>query len=132
MIGFDTNVLLRALLDDDARQSLLARQHLSALTPARPGFIAVGVQLELYWVFERHYRMNREEIAGIFEALMEISSLEFESFEALVRALHLYRTTGADLSDALIAESNRMLGCVFTVTFDKQAAQAIPSMDLIK
>ena len=131
MIGFDTNVLLRALLEDDAEYSFLAQRHLSALTPERPGFVATGVQLELYWVFERRYRMSRDEIAATFEALIKVSSLVFENLEALVRALQIYRATNADLSDALIAECNRVRGCERTVTFDRRAARTVPEMDLI-
>ena len=131
MIGFDTNVLLRALLDDDAEQSPLARRRLSMLTSERPGFVATGVQLELYWVFERRYRLSREEIADTFDALLEVSSLAFENLEALVRALHLYRTSNADLSDALIVECNRARGCENTLTFDKRAARSIPAMELL-
>jgi predicted nucleic-acid-binding protein len=128
VIGFDTNVLLRALLEDDAEQSQMAQRRLLELTPERPGFVATGVQLELYWVFERRYRMSREDIA----ALLEVSSLVFENLEALVRALHLFRTANADLSDALIAECNREQGCERTMTFDKKAAKHVPGMDLLK
>ena len=131
MIGFDINVLLRALLEDDAEQSQMAQRRLLELTPERPGFVATGVQLELYWVFERRYRMSREDIAATFDALLEVSSLVFENLEALVRALHLFRTANADLSDALIAECNREQGCERTMTFDKKAAKHVPEMDLL-
>lgn len=131
MIGFDTNVLLRALLEDDEDQSPVAQRSLSALTESRQGFISVGVQLELYWVFDRRYRMSRDEIASTFDALLEVSSLVFENMEALVRALHLYRTEVVDFSDAIIAECNATAGCEATLTFDRKAAQSVPGMDLL-
>lgn len=131
MIGFDTNVLLRALFEDDKVQSKIAQQHLSALSPELPGFVSTGVQLELYWVFERRYRMGRADIVAAFATLIEVSTLVFEDLESLARALHLYRVNGADLSDALIAERNRKQGCEQTLTFDKIAARSIPDKVLL-
>lgn len=39
MIGFDTNVLVRFLMQDDPDQAVLATAALARLSPAEPGFV---------------------------------------------------------------------------------------------
>lgn len=131
MIGFDSNVILRALLADDPVQSALARRKLSDLSAEERGFISIGVIFELYWVFNRLYRMPRTVIVRTFRSLMEVAWLTFEDIEALARALHVYETKAVDFSDALIAEQNFSRGCRATVTFDKAAAKSVPGMELL-
>ena len=41
MIGLDTNVLVRYIMQDDPRQAAKASKLVESLTPARPGFITL-------------------------------------------------------------------------------------------
>lgn len=131
MIGFDTNVLLRAMLDDDPIQSKLARAHLSSLGVRTSGFVSTGVLLEVFRVLDRRYRLPRSEIAETFRRLSEVGYLEFEQFDAFVVALDLYEKGHADFSDAVIAEIGLTAGCGLTLTFDQVAAKAIRGMELL-
>jgi len=131
MIGLDTNIVLRAILNDDAVQSPLAQTCLKGLDEQQRGYISLGVILELYWVFDRRYRLSRQEISETFGNLLKVRWLEFESFDVLVRALDRHKSNNIDLSDALIAGHNQSKGCTVTVTFDKSAAKASPFMSLL-
>ena len=51
MIALDTNVLVRYLVADDARQAKAARLLLEGLTTEHPGFICREVIVELVWVY---------------------------------------------------------------------------------
>ncbi len=131
MIGLDTNIILRAVLNDDATQSTLAQSFMKGLDEQQKGYISLAVSLELYWVLERRYKLSRQKIGETFGNLLKVRWLEFESFDALVRALDRYKSNNIDLSDALIAEHNLSKGCRRTVTFDEKAARHIPSMELL-
>jgi len=131
MIGLDTNIVLRAILNDDSVQSPLAQSCLQNLDEQSRGYISLGVILEIYWVFDRRYKLTRQEIGETFGSLLKVRWLEFESFDALVRALDRYKNTNIDLSDALIGEHNVSKGCSVTLTFDKSAAKASSSMELL-
>lgn len=131
MIGFDTNVLLRAMLDDDPVQSPVARTFLSSLRSRGGGFVCSGVLLELYWVLERRYRLPKSVISSTMRQLSEIEDIEFEQLDAFAVALHKYESGSGDFSDILIAETARVQGCSVTYTFDRHAAKAVPGMELL-
>lgn len=131
MIGFDTNVILRALLGDDPVQSPVAQKSLAGLNSAGRGYVSAGVLLELYWVLNRHYKMPRAVIGRTIQRLLEVQWLTFEDFGSLALALKTYETRNVDFSDAFIAERNTERGCVTTVTFDSDAAKRVPGMELL-
>ncbi len=131
MIGLDSNIILRAVLNDDAVQSPRARSCLKRLDMEQRGFIATGVLLEIYWVFDRRYKLSRNIISHTFNQLLQVEWLEFENFDVVVRALDRYKAQGTDLSDALISEHNRSKGCSKTLTFDQLAARKVPGMVLL-
>lgn len=63
MTGLDTNVLVRYIVQDDAKQARLATRHLeSQCTPDSPGRINVIVLCELAWVLARGYGYDRQVV----------------------------------------------------------------------
>jgi predicted nucleic-acid-binding protein len=53
MLALDTNVLIRYLAQDDARQSALATEWIEQrLSAAEPAFISLVTLLETVWVME--------------------------------------------------------------------------------
>lgn len=131
MIGLDTNVLLRAALNDDPAQSAVARGLLLSLDHERPGLVSIPVLMEFFWVLRSHYKLPRTRLAGMMRKLLETEHLRFEALEAAGKALAAYEENVADFSDVIIAMRNRELGTDRTHTFDKGAAASIPSMELL-
>ncbi|OXT02608.1 hypothetical protein B7H23_06880 [Notoacmeibacter marinus] len=132
LIGLDANILLRAMLNDDTAQSPMAKNLLSSLGPERPGYIGVSVVLEIFWVLKRRYRVPKNEIADVFDAYLTIEHIEFESFDAIKRALSQFREEAVDFPDVLLAERNRADGCEMTMTFDQNAARRVNWMELLQ
>ncbi len=123
MIGVDTNVLVRYLVNDDVQQSQLAQQFFqNHCTLNAPCYINSIVLCELVWVLESAYRYSSVQIADVLQQLMETQGLAIEHLENAWQALVQYRK-GFDFSDALIALNNQSSGCAVTVTFDKKAAR---------
>ena len=123
MIGIDTNVLVRYIVQDDASQARSATHFVErTLSVAAPGFVNNIALCELVWVLEAGYGYAREQIAETLQRLFEIDRLRLESPELNWRVLDAYRT-GIDFSAALIALINAASGCDHTISFDRRAAR---------
>lgn len=126
MIGTDTNVLLRAIMSDDARQSEQARAFLSARTRDSPAVVNSVVLAELVWSLRRSFELPRPEIASILRDMASSDAFHFIDRTAVVRALSSYESGLGQFTDRLIAEINETHGCPTTVTFDKPASKRPP------
>lgn len=123
MIGIDTNVLVRFVVQDDPRQAAIASQFIeTTLGDDEPGWIASVVLCEFVWVLEAAYGYARNSIAPTLQRLFEIDRFRIEAPSLAWRALDEYRA-GADFSDALIALANEHEGCGYTATFDRAASR---------
>ena len=123
MIGIDTNVLVRYVVQDDPRQAATANHFIeTTLSDEKPGWIALIVVCEFVWVLEASYGYARDAIAKTLQCLFEVARFRLETPSLAWRALEAYRS-GADFADALIALGNERAGCDYTATFDKGAAK---------
>jgi predicted nucleic-acid-binding protein len=124
MIGIDTNLLVRHLVEDDERQARLARELFRReCSVDEPGWINRIVLCELVWVLERAYEYPRAQIADALEALAQTAEFRLEDSAAAWSALGAYRRGAADFADALLAATNRERGCENTITLDRKAAR---------
>jgi predicted nucleic-acid-binding protein len=131
LIGLDTNILLRATLDDDPVQSPVAQQLMRTLDDSRLGFVNISVLLEYFWVLDSRYKVPRPRLVTAIKDLLELEYLQFESFEVVGQALAAYDGDGADFADAVIALRNRAFGAETTFTFDEGAARKMSSMEFL-
>jgi len=131
VIGLDTNVLVRYLVQDDARQaSAAAKLIVRHCSKEQPGRVSLVVLCELVWVLSRAYRYAPQEIAGVIEKLLQTAELDIEDADIAWAALRLYRSEGAGFADAVIGLCNQQAGCRFTATFDAAAAQLASFRDV--
>jgi predicted nucleic-acid-binding protein len=122
MLGLDTNVLIRYLVQDDPRQYRQARRliHQEA-GQGRPVWISLLVLLEMEWVLRSRYALAKAEILTAFAALLDAADLAFEDEASVEEALYCWKDSAADFADSLINARNRRLGCRATATFDAKA-----------
>ena len=125
MIGLDTNVLVRYVVQDDPVQAALANQLIESLSVEQPGFIAVPVVLELVWVLQSCYSAPREQLAQVIEGLLRARELLVEHADAVALAVRQFQGGNADFADCLIAAIARQNGCERTMTFDRAAARSV-------
>lgn len=124
MIGVDSNVIVRYVAQDDARQAAAATRFLeSELTPANPGFVSLVVLAEVVWVMTSIYDADRDAVATTVEALLSAPQLRVQDAETVWTAVQTYRKVPADFSDLLIALLATRAGSDESVTFDKSAAR---------
>lgn len=122
MIGLDTNVVVRYLVQDDPEQSAVASGLIEELTETEPGYLSLVTVVEIYWVLRRAYRVTADRCAELLEGLLDARELRVDEGPIVRRAVVASRN-GLDFADALIAELGRSAGCVHTVTFDRRAAR---------
>lgn len=123
MIGLDTNVIVRYLVQDEPDQSAMASTVIDALTENDPGFLSVVTVVELHWVLRRAYKISAARCAELVEGLLDARELRVDC-ESVVRAAVTTSRGGLDFADAVIAELGRVAGCSHTVTFERRAAQS--------
>lgn len=122
MIGLDTNVLLRAVANDDPVQSPRARALLSSLSKPAAAVVNVVTLVEFAWTLRSRYRYRRSEIDRIIELLLRSPVDLVLERDAVNEALVRCRDEGLDFADALVGELNLAAGCKTTWTFDHKAS----------
>lgn len=124
MIGLDTNVLVRYIMQDDPKQSAKATKLVESLTGEEPGFVTLVSVIELVWVLSSCYDLKREQITQALEALLRAKQLVVDQADQVVRALRVFAAGSADFADCLIERISSNAGCAKTMSFDVAAAKS--------
>ena len=125
MIGVDTNVLVRYLVQDDPAQSQRAIQFFEQeVSSTMPAFVPLIVLIETCWVLQRAYRVSKTELLDLIEQLMTTSEIVIENRAVVERATRRAAKTQCGIADAIIAASAEHADCDRTVTFDRRAVRA--------
>jgi predicted nucleic-acid-binding protein len=126
MIGLDTNVLLRYLVQDDAVQSPRAAEIITRrLSEQEPGFVSLVTILEVVRVLGSLYKRSRQEIANDVEMILAADTLEVQNEQQVYDAVVALRNGTGTFEDALIGALGIWRGCSATPTFDEKAAQRL-------
>ena len=112
----DTNVLLRVIVGDDARQSHAA---LKVMEQADLVAVSLHALCELVWVLHRRYEVSRADIAVAIRQLMNTQNIALN--RPAVEAGLLVLDAGGDFADGVIAFEGQWLGGETFVSFDQQA-----------
>jgi predicted nucleic-acid-binding protein len=123
MIGLDTNVLVRYIMQDDPKQAAKATKLIESLTPAEPGFVTLVTVLELFWVLTASFDLSRVQIVEVFDALIRSKQLLVEQADQVLRALRVYGAGSADFPDCLIERTAKAAGCDKVMTLDVGASK---------
>ena len=131
MVGIDTNILVRHMVQDDVKQAKLATALIETeCSPANPAHIPLLVLCETVWVLSSAYGYAREQITMALRQIMLTESFDIEEHAIAWNALAGYENGNADFADGIITRLNRERGCTTTYTFDKKAAK-LPGCTLL-
>ena len=119
-ITADTNVLVRAITEDDARQSKAAQ---NALEKADVVAVTMPALCELVWVLSQGYKIGSAEIAAAIRGLIDSANVVV-SRPAAEAGLALLEAVG-DFADGVIAFEGSRLGAETFVSFDKKAVKLL-------
>jgi predicted nucleic-acid-binding protein len=120
-ITADTNVLVRAFLEDHPEQSRVAQ---AALGRAEIIALTIASLCEFVWVL-RTYKIEPSDIAATIRNLIDGANvvLNRPAAEAGLALLD----AGGDFADGVIAYEGRWLGADIFVSFDKKAVKLMES-----
>jgi predicted nucleic-acid-binding protein len=124
MIGLDTNVLVRYIMQDDPKQSPKATKLVESLNAETRGFVPLVSTVELAWVLGFSYGLKREQVAQAVDLLLRTKEIVVDRADVVAQALRVYKAGSADLADCLIERTAASAGCERTMTFDIGAAKA--------
>lgn len=124
MIGLDTNVLVRYVMQDDPKQSRLATKLIESLGSEAPGFVPLVAVVELVWVLSSSYRLSRVQVAETLDLLLRSKEIVVDRADLVLQAQRRFASTRADFSDCLIERIAHDQGCGSTMTFDAGAAKS--------
>lgn len=115
MRAVDTNVLVRLLARDDAKQVAAAESFVSV-----GAWVSQLVLVETMWVLDSVYQVEHAAIADAVEALLDHARLSIQDGDVVRAALVDYRAKPAlGFSDCLILQVARRAGHVPLGTFDR-------------
>ena len=123
MIGLDTDVLVRYIMQDDPKQSPKASALIESLNADNLGFITLVSIVELYWVLTTSYELTGQQVKQALEALLRTKQIIVDRADQVLRALRVFDDGKADFADCLIERTAVSAGCEQTMTFDVGAAK---------
>jgi predicted nucleic-acid-binding protein len=119
MRAVDTNVLVRLMTRDDARQVAVAEAFV-----ARGAWVPQLAIAEATWVLASVYLRGREAIAAAVEMLLSHEQLTVQDAEAVAAAVEQFRQRPRiGFSDCLMLEVARKAGHTPLGTFDRDLGQ---------
>lgn len=121
----DTNLLTRAVLNDDIEQSPLAQK---VLAEADMVFLTMPALCEFCWVLGFSYKQSRQDIAATIRALVAAVNVKVD-VAALDAGLSLLDANG-DFADGVIAFEGQRMGADRFVSFDRQAIRYVTEIGL--
>ena len=122
MIGLDTNVLVRFLVQDDSSQFDKAEALIrGASSLGEPVLISQLVLLETEWVLRSRYARDKHAIIAALSGLLDAVEFSIEDEPSVEQALFLWKNSSAGFADCLIGMRHLHLGCRATASFDASA-----------
>ena len=119
MRAVDTNVLVRLLTRDDAKQLAAAEAFV-----ARGAWVSHLVLAEATWVLTSVYDRSPVEIAAAVEMLLNHQHLTLQDSEAVAAAVaSLRRRSALGFSDCLVLEVARKAGHLPLGSFDRDLSK---------
>ncbi len=126
MRAVDTNVLVRLLVRDDARQVKLAEAFIDG-----NAWVSQLVLAETMWVLESVYDRTPVQLAAALEILLEHETLTLQDADTVATALQNFKRKPAlGFSDCLVLEIARKAGHTPLGTFDRGLAKLAGAQQL--
>ncbi|MGL2349623.1 type II toxin-antitoxin system VapC family toxin [Helicobacter pylori] len=119
-ISVDTNVLARAVLQDDKKQGEVASK---ILREASLIAISLPCLCELVWILRRGAKLSKEDVAGMLRDLLATSNIVMNRPAVEVGLAIL--EAGGDFADGIISYEGNWLGGETFVSFDKLAIELL-------
>jgi predicted nucleic-acid-binding protein len=119
MRAVDTNVLVRLITRDDARQTASAEAFIE-----KGAWVSILALTEAMWVLGAVYNRTAEQLATAIEMLLHHETLILQESDVVAVALDLFRSRPVlGFSDCLMLQSAKKAGHLPLGTFDRNFAK---------
>lgn len=123
MTSFDTNVVVRLLVEDDPLQCERAERAFRRAVAEGGVFFSAVVLVEVAWVLRVACKQDRATIATALRKLIDTTGVTVERDAIVRRAILDFEAGAADFSDYVIRESSREASALPVLTFDERFAR---------
>lgn len=127
MIGLDTNVLLRWLIDEsiwpDDNPGQTAAVGALLINDAESFYVNSIVLAETLWVLQNPMKQPKPVLVEVLSRLLHSANVVLQDRGAVIAAKDSFAKQASGIHDRLIAEINSIAGCDHTFTFDVQASK---------
>lgn len=116
----DTNILVRAAIQDDVKQGAIARK---LVTSSELVAVPLSALCEFCWVLKVGYNLTAGEIAASVRLLLNSGNVVLDRGAAEAGLALL--DAGGDFADGVIAHDGQWLGADMFMSFDKKAVKLL-------
>ena len=114
-VMFDTNMILRYLLDDNLEMADKAEEYIK--NENADVFVTVEVIAEVVYVLQKVYSLERKQISDLVCNFVEL--VNCDEHDSVVLALALFGANKIDFVDCILYAYNKLYSVEIS-TFDKQ------------
>lgn len=129
----DTNVLIRLIVkDDDLKRKACERLLEKAKHKEVLLYVLSVAVLEIVWVLEKYYKLDRKTIREFMEAVLNTPELKCEMENTFRNALRLYEEKNIKFADAVMGWWGLEREIVTVYTYDEKDFKRIEGLEVRK
>jgi predicted nucleic-acid-binding protein len=129
----DTSVILRILVrDDEGKVAAVERLLLSARRSGKRLHVLPVTILEVVWVLEKVYELDRHSIRELADAILNTGELIVENGEVFRKALAVYDEKNVKFADAVMGVWGIARGLKTVYTYDEKDFRRIGELEVVK
>jgi predicted nucleic-acid-binding protein len=129
----DTSVILRILVkEDEGKVAAVERLLLAARRSGKRLHVLPVAILEVVWVLEKVYKLDRRSIRELADAILNTGELIVENGEVFRKALAVYEEKNVKFADAVMGVWGIARGLKTVYTYDEKDFRRIGDLEVVK
>ncbi|MFZ2224633.1 MAG: PIN domain-containing protein [Candidatus Deferrimicrobium sp.] len=129
----DTSVILGILVkEDEGKVAAVERLLLSARRSGKRLHVLPVAILEVVWVLEKVYKLDRRSIRELADAILNTGELIVENGEVFRKALAVYEEKNVKFADAVMGTWGIARGLKTVYTYDEKDFRRIGELEVVK
>ncbi len=129
----DTSVILGILVkEDEGKVAAVERLLLSARRSGKRLPVLPVAILEVVWVLEKVYKLDRRSIRELADAILNTGELIVENGEVFRKALAVYEEKNVKFADAVMGTWGIARGLKTVYTYDEKDFRRIGELEVVK
>ena len=129
----DTNVLIRLIVKDDDLQRMACEKLLEKAQRKEVVLYILPIAvLEMVWVLEKYYKLNKKTIGDLVEAVLNTPEFKCDMEDVFKKALKTYEEKNIKFADAVMGFWGLEKGLSTVYTYDEKDYKRIEGLEVKK